>query len=119
MPRTLARRRSGQTNNNLLSFPYRRPDNPASKADGGAPRERSSPLALPEYRHAPAVSVKSVDVDLAGADHPVDVDQAAVSALGCDLLGLQLRSVDEALRVALAERDVAGGILIEQRVEEQ
>ena len=31
----------------------------------------------------------------------------------------ELGAVDEAFRVALAERDVAGGVLVEQRVEEQ
>ena len=33
--------------------------------------------------------------------------------------GRELRAVDEAFRIALAERDVAGGVLVEQRVEEQ
>ena len=34
-------------------------------------------------------------------------------------LRTELRAVDEALRIALAERDVAGGVLVEQSVEEQ
>ena len=33
--------------------------------------------------------------------------------------GRELRPVDEALRVALSKRDVAGGVLVEQRIEEQ
>ena len=60
----------------------------------------------------------AVDVGLVGADHPVDVDQALVAALRRDLLGRQLAAVDKTFRVALAERDVRGGVLVEQRVEE-
>ena len=47
------------------------------------------------------------------------MDQALVAALRGDLLRRQLGAVDEAFRIALAERDVAGGVLVEQRVEEQ
>src|ERR1700733_5570685 len=47
------------------------------------------------------------------------MDHALVAALRRDLLWGELRAVDEALRVALPERDVAGGVLVEQRVEEQ
>src|ERR1700679_2357256 len=47
------------------------------------------------------------------------MDHALVAALRRDLLGAKLRAVDEAFRVALPKRDVAGGVLVEQRVEEQ
>src|SRR6516165_11379903 len=80
---------------------------------------RSGPLAFSEYGHASAVSIEPVDIDLVGTDHPVDVDETRIAALGGDLLRRQLRSVDEAFRIALAERDVAGGVFVEQRVEEQ
>src|SRR3984957_12253958 len=80
---------------------------------------RSGPLALPEYRHASAVRIKTVDIDLARTDHPVDVDQAGIAALRRDLLRRQLRPIDKALRIALTERNVAGGILVEQGIEEQ
>ncbi len=77
------------------------------------------PLPLPEHGHATAVRMHTVDVGPVRADHPVDVDEAAVAALRRDLLGRQRVAVDEALGVALAERDVAGRVLVEQRVEEQ
>src|SRR5215210_9114851 len=79
----------------------------------------SSPLALSEHGHAPAVGVNAVDVGLVRAEHPVDVNEALVAALRRDLLGGRLAAVDEALRIALPQRDVAGGVLVEQRVEEQ
>src|SRR4051794_32010030 len=47
------------------------------------------------------------------------MDQALVAALRGDLLRRELRAVDEALRVALAKRDVRGRVLVEQRVVEQ
>ena len=63
--------------------------------------------------------MEAVDVGLVGADHPVDMDQALVAALRLDLLRRQFGAVDKTFRIALAERDVGGGILVEQRVEEQ
>ena len=80
-------------------------------------RQAHSPLR--EDRDASAVGVNAVNVGLIRADHPVDMDQALVAALRCNLLGCQLGAVDEAFRIALSERDVAGGVLVEQRVEEQ
>src|SRR6476661_8972047 len=79
----------------------------------------SRPLALAEYGYASAVGVNAVDVGLIRADHPVDMDQALVAALRRNLLRRQPGAIDEAFRIALAERDVAGGVLVEQRVEEQ
>ncbi len=73
---------------------------------------RKTGTRLPSGAHA-------VDVDPVRADHPVDVDEALVAALRGDLLGRELGAVDEAFRIALAERDVAGGVLVEKRVEEQ
>src|SRR5712671_84829 len=82
-------------------------------------RDLSGPLALAEYGHTPAVGMNTIDVNFIRADHPVDVDKALVAALRCNLLGRQLGAVDEAFRIALAERDMTGGILVEQCVEEQ
>ena len=82
-------------------------------------RNFSSPLALAENRYTPAVGVNAVDVNLVRADHPVDMDEALVAALRRDLLGRQLLAADEAFRIALAERDMTGGVLVEQGVEEQ
>src|SRR5437667_4402460 len=101
-----------------------------SEKSGSSPRVKSEgrllrimllsrPLAVAEYGHASAVGVNAIDVGLIRADHPVDMDQALVAALRRHLLGRQLGAVDEAFRIALSERDVAGGVLVEQRVEEQ
>src|ERR1700738_5060622 len=84
-----------------------------------AATDQSGPLALAEYRDAAAVGVNAVDVDFIRTDHPVDVDEALVAALRGDLLWRQSVAIDEAFRIALAERDVAGGVLVEQGVEEQ
>ena len=84
------------------------------------PRTRSSgPLALPEYGHTSAVCMNSIDVGLLRANHPVDVDEALVAALRGNLLKRQLATIDKAFRITLAERNVASGILVEQRIEEQ
>src|ERR1043166_1927388 len=67
----------------------------------------SSPLALAEHRNAAAIGMDAGDICLVRADHPVDVDQALVAALRGDLLRREPCAVDEAFRVALAERDMA------------
>src|SRR5206468_13079523 len=77
------------------------------------------PLAFAEHWHLAAVGQDAVDVGLGRADHPVDMDQALVAALRGDLLRRELGAVDEALRIALAERDVRSCVLVEQRVVEQ
>src|SRR3569832_696910 len=77
------------------------------------------PLALAEHRHLAAVGQNAVDIGLGRADHPVDMDQALVAALRRDLLRRELGAVDEAFRIALAERDVRRSVLVEQRVVEQ
>src|SRR5260370_38323631 len=82
-------------------------------------RDPSRPLTLAEYGHAPAVGVNAIDVGFIRAGHPVDMDQALVAALRCNLLGRQLGPVDKAFRIALADRNMASGVLIEQRVEEK
>src|ERR1700682_3713084 len=76
----------------------------------------SAPLALAEHGDAAAIGVNTVGVDVIRADHPVDVDQALVAALRGDLLWRQLGAVDEAFRIALAKRDVAGGGSVGQGV---
>src|SRR5450432_1370732 len=50
----------------------------------------SGPFALAKHRDPPAVGVNAVDVDLVRANHPVDVDQALVADLRCDLRGGEL-----------------------------
>ena len=47
------------------------------------------------------------------------MDQALVAALGRDLRRRKLGAIDEAFRIALAKRDMASRILVEQCVEEQ
>ena len=94
-----------------------------SRPDEGLGREGalrlSGPLAPAEDRRPPAIRIHPVDVDPVRADHPVDMDHALVAAARRDLVGSELVAVDEALGVALSERDVAGGVLVEQGIEEQ
>src|SRR5258708_1566943 len=95
--------------------PLRRPDvltvQPRYAVRGGA---RSGPLAPAEHRHAPAVGVDAVDVDPVRTDHPVDMDQALVATLRRDLLRCEAAAIDKAFRIALAGRDMAGGVLSAQ-----
>src|SRR5690606_36009027 len=84
-----------------------------------ARRAPSSPLALAEDGDAGAVRLGAVDVDRVGADDPGGVDEALVAAPGGDLVRAQRAAALEALGVALAERDVAGGVLVEEGVVEE
>src|SRR3569833_1486358 len=77
------------------------------------------PLALAHHRCDRPILSDAVDVDLTGPDHPVDVDVAGVAAAALHLFGGDRLAIDEALRLALAECDVARGILVEQGVVEE
>ena len=68
------------------------------------------PVAAAEDGHALAGGGDAVDLELRRADHEVDVRAARVHARS-------VRLFDEE-REAVAERDVAGGVLVEQRVVE-
>src|SRR3712207_1899204 len=79
---------------------------------GGSEGYRSDlPAPVDEDGHPLALARHAGDPHVGRADHEVDVDPADVRAL---LVGLV---VDREL-VGRAERDVAGGVLVEQRVEE-
>src|ERR1700722_6942279 len=82
-------------------------------------RKYLSPLALAEHRYSASIGMNAVDVGLVRADHPVDMDKTLVAALRCDLFRRQFAAINETFRIALTERDVAGGILVEQSIEEQ
>ena len=69
------------------------------------------PGALPEHGDALTGFRDAVDVELRAADHEVDVNLALVHALPLGLVG---HLVGE----AVAERDVARSVLVEERVEE-
>jgi hypothetical protein len=68
------------------------------------------PGAVDEQRHLVAVGVDPEGLDAGPADHEVDVDRAVVDAV------VVLLARGE--RVRLPDGDVAGGVLVEQRVEE-
>src|SRR4051812_42665293 len=94
----------------MLSASLRKPD--------GAPALRN-PLAGAHQRLGATISRNAVHVHLGGPDHPVDVDEAAVGATNRKLRLAHLAATPEALAVGLAERDVARGVLVEERVEKQ
>src|ERR1700722_19258064 len=79
----------------------------------------SGPFAAAKYRRAAAVGIDAVDIGLVRADHPVDMDQTLVAALRGDLFRRKVAAIDKTFGIALAERDMAGGVFVEQRVEEQ
>ncbi len=81
--------------------------------------EGLGPLTLAHERLDDAGRGDAVDVEAAGADHPVDVDEAVVGALGGELLGRKLVAIAHAGGVGLAERNVRGGVLVEERIEEK
>src|SRR6476469_3615424 len=90
-----------------------------NRKDEAATVSASRPFALAEHGNAPAVGMDAVDVRLIRADHPVDVDKTLVAALRRDLLGGELVAADATFRIALAERNVAGGVLVEKGVQKK
>src|SRR6185312_15067464 len=83
-----------------------------STASGRMARSLSDlPDAAAQHRRARAVGGEAIDRDLVPADHEVDVDHAGVDAFA-------VRVVAHRERERLSERDVAGGVLVEQRVVE-
>src|SRR6478752_7588914 len=100
-----------QSSGRNLSFPY---ELRRIRPQHASERRNSRPFAPAEYGDAAAVGMDAVDIGLVRTDHPVDVDQALVAALGCDLLRRELCTVNKAFRIALAERDVARRVLVEQ-----
>ena len=71
------------------------------------------------YRLAGAIGKHAIDVEAAIADHEVDVNHAAIAAGGGErLVGHRFAALHREA-VGGAERDVAGGVLIEQRVVEE
>ncbi len=73
---------------------------------------RNTGSLLPSARNA-------VDVGLGRTDHPVDVNEALVSTLRRDLLRRDVAPLTKHFESALAERDMRGRVLVEQRVEKQ
>jgi hypothetical protein len=79
----------------------------------------SDPVAVAHEGFAGAVGVEAVDVHGGAADHPVDVDEAFVGAELGELGVGHFFAIDEAGGVGLAEGDVAGGVLVKERVPEE
>src|SRR6185503_12147482 len=82
---------------------------PAPLQDGRQPSS-DLPLALDQDGHAIAVGRDAGDVHLGPADHEVDVDLALVRPAAI--------AVADQERKPLAERDVTGRVLVQQRVVE-
>src|SRR5690242_7704999 len=74
------------------------------------------PLTLAHQRLDLILGGDAVHVHSAGADHPVDVDQAVVRAELRELFRGELVSILEATAVGLAERNVRRGVFVEERV---
>src|SRR5271170_3908683 len=78
-----------------------------------------NPLTLPHQRLSRAGSRNAIDIQLVRPDHPVHMDEAVISPLGRKLLLRQLVAMDQARTVRLPQRNMAGSIFIEERVEEE
>ena len=81
------------------------------------PFQAHSPLRM-TGAFEPSARMPSIST-LSGTDHPVDVDQRGIAALRLDLVLAERCAIKETLRIALAKSNVAGGILVEQRVVEE
>ena len=81
--------------------------------------EPSGPLPFSKDSDAAAVGINAIDIHLIRTDHPIDINQAFIAALGGNLLGRQRPAIEEALGVTLPKRDMAGRVLVEQGIEKQ
>ena len=66
-----------------------------------------------------AIFPDAVDVHLRGADHEVNMGEAGVPASGIELFICQLFAAGECEAIGAPDRDMTGGILIEERVVEE
>jgi hypothetical protein len=57
--------------------------------------------------------------DLAGTDHPIDMNDAVVRAMNGQFLFVHADATNERERVCRPECDVTGGVLVKQGVVEQ
>jgi len=77
------------------------------------------PLALAHDGLARAVLLDAVDVHLVRADHEVDVRQADVAAALHELLVADVLRAVQVDAVGASQRQVTGGVLVDQRVVEE
>jgi len=77
------------------------------------------PVTGADERLAFVVGMDAINIHSGAADHPVDVYEAVVGAECSELVGRHFFAIDEAGRVGLAERDVAGGVLVKESVPEK
>src|SRR6187549_1971077 len=76
------------------------------------------PGVVVDHRYLGAASLHAEHGDLRSADHEVRVDDGVVVAAGRELVVAQLLAAVERALDPLAPRDVAGGVLVEERVVE-
>src|SRR6187399_3224098 len=76
------------------------------------------PGVVGDHRHLGARALDAEHRDLGAADHEVRVDDGVVVAAGGELIVAQLLAAVERALDPLAPRDVAGGVLVEERVVE-
>src|SRR5207244_2711394 len=74
------------------------------------------PFSLPHDRFDGAVARHAVDVEIAGANHEIDVYHAPVAAGTLELFVRHRLAVGEREFVGRPEGDVTGGVFIEERV---
>ena len=77
------------------------------------------PFSLTHDRFAPAIFLDAVNVHLRGADHKVHVVQADIPAALRELFIAQFFTARECEAIGTSDGDVAGGILVKERVVEE
>src|SRR5215212_200031 len=77
------------------------------------------PFALAHHRLRCSISGASVDVHLRGADHKVHVVEAGVASGGVELFIAQFLATCQGEAIGASDGDMAGGVLIVERVVEE
>src|SRR6056297_956331 len=109
--------RTGSAPTAVISPAARLPRKP--RAVGESVSIIQGPFPGPEHRHPITAVGDPVNIRFWPADHPIDVDHAAVAAPRRHLLGRQGRAIDKTFGIALPQRDMAGGIFVIKRVVKQ
>src|SRR5687768_1343156 len=77
------------------------------------------PFAGAHHGLAPAILSDAIDIHRRGTDHEVDVGHAGVPTRGVELLVSEFLTARESEAVGAADRNVTGGVLIEESVIEE
>src|SRR5215469_4697929 len=103
-----------QVRQDLTLSPAQSGECPATPGRGPALLPAQLPLIVAQQRHHTATALDPVDLDLAAADHEVRVDAGDVDAELAECFSIAPDSAVHADGQSVPERNVAGGVLVEQ-----